>query len=97
MWYTDLEACVDARATGHRGERAVSLLYNISKPTFDEQFFFSLPFLHLQSSSSNLLLPHHPVVSSTSRLPLSIWVNHCNYIVYDKTIQRETGTREHMF
>ena len=37
MWYTDLEACVDARATGHRGERAaVSLLYNFSKPTFDE-------------------------------------------------------------
>ena len=80
MWYTDLEACVDARATGHRGELAVSFtIYNISKPTFDEQFFLFSSFFIFQSSSSNLLLPHHPVVSSTSRLPLSIWVNHCNY------------------
>ena len=93
-WYTELEACVDVRAAGHHGERAVSLLYNIFKLPFDEQFSFPFHHLHLPSSSlnlllplhlvaslsSNLLLPLHPVVSLTSRLPGSTWVNHC-YII----------------
>ena len=61
---------------GRRGRRLVSFtIINISKP-FDEQFFLFSSSLHLQSSSSNLLPPLHPVVSSTSRLPISSWVYH---------------------
>ena len=64
---------------GRRGRRLVSFtIINISKP-FDEQFFLFSSFLHLQSSSSNLLPPLHPVVSSTSRLPISSWVNHVHH------------------
>ena len=58
MWYTDLEACVDARATGHRGELAVSFTI----------IFLSLPLM----SSSSFSLPlsisnlHHRIYSLLS-------------------------------